>query len=88
MCVILITKRKLHHYFKSHPVTVVTSFPFSEVIQNRDTIGKIAKWALELMSQGLTYALKQPSSPRCWLISLQSGPRSKCHQRPTTRSTG
>ena len=29
---ILITKRKLHHYFESHPVTVVTSFPLSEVI--------------------------------------------------------
>ena len=33
---VLITKRKLHHYFESHPVTVVTSFPLGEVIQNRD----------------------------------------------------
>jgi hypothetical protein len=86
--VILITKRKLRHYFKSHPVTVVTSFPFDEVIHNRDATGKIMKWALELMSQGLTYSLKQPSSHRCWLISLQSGPRSKCHRRSSTRSTG
>ena len=31
---VLITKRKLRHYFKSHPVTVVTSFPLGEVIQN------------------------------------------------------
>ena len=29
---ILITKRKLHHYFKSHPVMVVTSFPLDEVV--------------------------------------------------------
>ena len=29
---ILITKRKLRHYFESHPVTVVTSFPLGEVV--------------------------------------------------------
>ena len=32
--VILITKRKLHHYFESHPVMVVMSFPLDEVVQN------------------------------------------------------
>ena len=31
---ILIAKRKLHHYFESHPVTDVMSFPLDEVIQN------------------------------------------------------
>ena len=31
---VLITKRKLRHYFESHPVTVVTSFPLGEVIHN------------------------------------------------------
>ena len=31
---VLITKRKLHHYFESHPVMVVTSFPIGEVVQN------------------------------------------------------
>ena len=29
---ILITKRKLRHYFESHPVMVVPSFPLDEVI--------------------------------------------------------
>ena len=29
---VLITKRKLLHYFESHPVTVMTSFPLDEVI--------------------------------------------------------
>jgi hypothetical protein len=51
----LIAKRKLRHYFESHPVTVVTSFPLSEVIQNQDTTGRIVKWALELMCQGISY---------------------------------
>jgi hypothetical protein len=37
-------------------VTVVSSFPLGEVIQNRDNTGRIAKWALELMGEGITYA--------------------------------
>ena len=53
---ILITKRKLCHYFESHPVMVMTSFPLSEVVQSQDTTGRTTKWALELMDQGITYA--------------------------------
>ena len=37
-------------------MTVVTSFPLGEVIQNQDAIGRIAKCALELMCQGISYA--------------------------------
>ena len=53
---ILITKRKLRHYFNSHQVTIVSSFPLGEVIQNQEAMGRIIKWALELMDQGITYA--------------------------------
>ena len=53
---VLITKRKLRHYFESHQVTVVTSFPLGEVIQSQDATGRIAQWALELMGQGIAYA--------------------------------
>ena len=31
---ILIVKRMLHHYFESHPMTIITSFPLGEVVQN------------------------------------------------------
>ena len=53
---VLITKRKLCHYFESHPVMVVMSFPLGKVIQSQDTMGRTTKWALELMDQGITYA--------------------------------
>ena len=46
---VLIAKRKLCHYFESHPVTVVTSFPLGEVVQNQDATRRIPKWALTLM---------------------------------------
>ena len=52
----LITMRKLRHYFESHPMTVVTLFPLDEVVHSQDTTGRTAKWALELMDQGIMYA--------------------------------
>jgi hypothetical protein len=53
---ILMTKRKLRHYFDAHPITVVSKYPLGEVIQNPEAEGRIAKWELELMGQNITYA--------------------------------
>jgi ribonuclease HI len=53
---ILMTKRKLRHYFGAHPIMVVSKYPLREVIQNPKAKGRIAKWALELMGQNITYA--------------------------------
>lgn len=52
---VLITARKLAHYFQGHSVTVVTSFPLGDVIRNREVTGRIAKWALELMPLDITF---------------------------------
>jgi ribonuclease HI len=54
--VILMTKHKLQHYFDAHPITVVSKYPLGEVIKNPEAEGRIAKWALELMGQNITYA--------------------------------
>jgi hypothetical protein len=35
---------------------VVMSFTLSEVVRNSDATGRLAKWALELMGQGISYA--------------------------------
>jgi hypothetical protein len=53
---ILMTKRKLWHYFDVHPITMMSKYPLGEVIQNPEAEGRIAKWALELMGQNITYA--------------------------------
>ena len=36
---ILITSRKLRHYFHSHKVKVVSSFPLGDILHNRDANG-------------------------------------------------
>jgi ribonuclease HI len=46
----------MRHYFESHPVTVVSSFPVGEIIQCREASGRIAKWAVELMGETLSFA--------------------------------
>jgi ribonuclease HI len=46
----------LRHYFESHPVTVVSSFPLGEIIQAREALGRIAKWAVEIMGETISFA--------------------------------
>ena len=47
--------RKLKHYFQCHPITVVSSAPLGDIIQNREATGRVAKWAIELVPHGLKY---------------------------------
>ena len=46
---------KLLHYFTDHEVAVITSYPLGDIIHNRDAVGWISKWALELMGHDLRY---------------------------------
>jgi len=45
---ILITSRKLRHYFDEYKVTVLADFPLADILHNQDTTGRISKWAVEL----------------------------------------
>ena len=47
--------RKLLHYFTDHEVVVVTSYPLGDIIRNRDAVGQISKWALELMGHDMRF---------------------------------
>jgi ribonuclease HI len=54
--VVILTRWKLRHYFESHPVTVVSSFPLGEIIQCREASGRIAKWVVEIMGETISFA--------------------------------
>jgi hypothetical protein len=45
---ILITSRKLRHYFDAYNILVVSDFPLADILHNRDATRRISKWAMEL----------------------------------------
>ena len=40
---ILITSRKLQHYFDEYKISVITDFPLGDILYNRDATGRISK---------------------------------------------
>jgi ribonuclease HI len=45
---VLITSRKLRHYFQEYSISVVTDYLLDDILQNQDATGRISKWAVEL----------------------------------------
>jgi hypothetical protein len=54
-CPLLITSHKLLHYFQAHQIKVHTLTTLREVLNNRDAIKKIAKWAIELSMYDIVF---------------------------------
>jgi hypothetical protein len=52
---LIIMSRKLSHYFQVHQIEVHTSSTLSEILNNREATGKIAKWAIELSMYDIIY---------------------------------
>jgi hypothetical protein len=52
---ILITSRKLRHYFDTYPIEVVTEFPLGDILRNKDANGRIIKWVLKLSPYSLEF---------------------------------
>jgi hypothetical protein len=53
---LLITSRKLRHYFEGHKITVITDFPLGDILHNRDATGHISKWAVELGTLNIDFS--------------------------------
>jgi hypothetical protein len=45
---VIMTTRKLRHYFEAHRVTVLTDQPLNDLFINKEGSSRIAKWATEL----------------------------------------
>jgi ribonuclease HI len=46
---VVMAKRKLRHYFQSHNVSVPTTFPLRDMFENKESTGRMGKWATELV---------------------------------------
>jgi hypothetical protein len=52
---LLITTRKLSHYFQAHQIEVHTSSTLGEILNNKEAIDKIAKSDTELSMYDIAY---------------------------------
>ena len=52
---VFMVSRKLKQYFLGHPITMVSSAPLGDIIENREATGRVAKWAIVLGPHGLKY---------------------------------
>jgi hypothetical protein len=52
---LLITSRKLSCYFQKHRIEVHSSSTLGKILNNREAIGKISKWAIELSMYDIIY---------------------------------
>jgi hypothetical protein len=52
---VLLTARKLWHYFDDHKVIVVTKFPIGDILHNKEVVGRTTKWACELGAHDIAF---------------------------------
>jgi hypothetical protein len=45
---VLMASRKLRHYFQAYHIIVPSSQPLKDIIRNREAIGRVGKWVVEL----------------------------------------
>jgi hypothetical protein len=70
---VVMAKRKLQHYFQSHNVSVPTAFPLWYMFENKESTGRIGKWATELAEHIINFVSIVQSNLRSWLTLLLTG---------------
>ena len=63
---VLLTARKLRHYFDDHKVIVVTGFPIGDILHNKEAVGRTTKWACKLRAHDIG-----PVLHNCCLLKKQ-----------------
>jgi len=57
---VVFTARRLHHYFQSFIVIVMTDLPIRNVLQKPDIAGQMVRWAVELSEFDIQYEPRGP----------------------------
>src|ERR1041385_2800635 len=78
---ILITSRKVSHYFDEHPITIVSSALLADILNNPGATGESPSGTLSSARGTCSSSTQQPSKPKYSQISWSSGRRFR-HQAP------
>jgi hypothetical protein len=52
---VIMSSRKLRHYFETHIIKVLTNQPLNDIFGNRDNSKRISKWAMELSEYAIDF---------------------------------
>ena len=52
---VLISSRKLKHYFQAYKITVPSLQPLGDIFSNKEASGRMGKWATELSQFEISY---------------------------------
>jgi hypothetical protein len=52
---VVMAKRKVRHFFQSHNISVPTAFPLRDMFENKESTGRIGKWATELAEHVINF---------------------------------
>ena len=69
------TKRKLRHYFESHPISVITNFPIKQILSKPNLSGRLTKWVIDVGIYDIRYlprAAKKGQVLADFLVEIQS----------------
>jgi hypothetical protein len=45
---VVMSARKLHHYFETHTIRVLKNQPMNDIFDNQDSLDRISNWVTEL----------------------------------------
>jgi hypothetical protein len=61
---VVMSVRKLRHYFEAHRIKVLTNQPLNNIFGNRDSYGRISKWAMELSEHVVDFEKRSAIKPQ------------------------
>src|SRR3954469_23188303 len=64
---IFMISRKVSQYFDEHPITLVSSAPLSDILNNPGATGRVAQWNIELSPRDLRF--KHPTTIKAQVLS-------------------
>src|ERR1044072_5012296 len=63
---IIMTSRKVSHYFDEHSITIMRSAPLADILNNPGATGRVAEWNIELSPRELQF--KHPTTIKAQVV--------------------
>jgi ribonuclease HI len=83
---VLMASRKLRHYFQVYHIIVLSSQPLKDIMRNRETTGRVGKWAAELNKFTIDYVHRSSIQSQA-LADFITDWMPRAHEEGTSKDT-